>query len=274
MKNLYRFLPAGLVNYLKNCPFKNDITEIRLRTGNIVQLTVKGKIKNVENIKLSNREVEDILYAMCENSINAYEDEISNGFITLHGGHRVGIGGEFYCNRAENKNLIKKLYSLNIRVAKSAVFFENQQLVFDENPVSTLIIGPPHSGKTSFIKAYAEILSKNFRVCLCDERREIYSDGINCDVIQGIDKPTAISMATRTLNPQFIVCDEIGSKREAEEILSAINTGVDFICTAHGISKKDIERRPNIKILLDSGVFRKMVVLCGNSFGIKELINV
>ncbi|MBQ7283499.1 MAG: hypothetical protein IJW74_01395 [Oscillospiraceae bacterium] len=274
MKDLYKFLPPSLVEYIENCNFLTDVTEIRLRKNSCVQFTVKGRIVHAESLNISQQQLEDILYFMCENSINAYEDEISNGFVTLKGGHRVGIGGEFYYNIKENKYLLKNIRSLNIRIAKSDTYFENQNTIYNSNPVSALIIGPPHSGKTSFIKNYADVLSKKYRVCLCDERYELCTDNIKCDVLQGIAKPTAIQMSTRTLNPQFIICDEIGTKEESENILSAINTGVDFICTAHGTSIAEVKKRPNIKILMDSGVFKKVIVLCRNKFSVKEVIDV
>ena len=81
------------------------------------------------------------------------------------------------------------------------------------------------------------------------------------DVIQGIKKSAAISMATRTLNPQYIICDEIGGKEETDEILSAVNTGVYFICSAHCESLDQLYKRPNIKILIENGIFEKLVLI-------------
>lgn len=274
LEKLYKYFPQKLSAYLRDNATSKFITELRLRACNNIQITENGKTKTMSNMALSYKELENILYLMCDNSINAYEDEISEGFITLQGGYRVGIGGEFYYSAAADKYLLRQITSLNIRIPKEAVFFKNQQMLLESTPKSSLIVGPPHSGKTSLIRIYSRYLSQKFRVCICDERREIFTDAPDCDVLQGVKKSTAISMATRTLNPQFIICDEIGTKQEAEEILSAVNTGVSFICSAHGECYEDILKRPNIKILADSGVFERIILLEKNDFAIREILNV
>jgi len=276
MTYLYKYLPQNIVAFLNQCTYINDVTEIKLRADNSMQLTAKGKLINIKNIFLSQKEIENIFYNMCNRSINAYEDEISNGFITLQGGYRVGIGGEYYYNQNIKKYILRQIASLNIRIPWDIEYFKNQENLFNQKPTGTLIIGPPHSGKTTLIKLYTKFLVQNYSVTVCDERKEIYTQNINCDILQGIQKSTAIFMATRTMNPQFIICDEIGTKQEAEEIMSAVNTGVEFICSAHGTSLQDIKKRPNIKLLTDSSVFKRYILLSAenNDFCIKEIINV
>ncbi|MBQ9844809.1 MAG: hypothetical protein IJO54_01835 [Oscillospiraceae bacterium] len=274
--DVYKYLPQALAFYIDNYRLKEHITEIRLRRNKAVQLTVLGKCDTACGIVLRDNELEDIFYKMCGGSRNIYDDEISNGYITLSDGCRVGIGGEFYYNASLQKYILKELMSLNIRISRDNVFFENQSILFEKTVPATLVAGPPHSGKTSLLKLYAQQLSENFRVVLCDERNELYTENINCDVLKGIKKPLAVSMATRTLNPQYIICDEIGLREEAEEILSAVNTGVKFICSAHGKTKADLMRRPNVRLLLDSGVFEKIVFVAQqqNRFFIKDCTDV
>jgi len=276
MTYLYKYLPSNIVDFLEQYTLRNDVTEIKLKADNHMQLTVKGKMINNPQIYLSKNELDNIFYNMCDCSVNAYEDDISNGFITIQGGYRVGIGGDYYYNQNSKEYILKQITSLNIRIPKNIEYFKNQEQMFNCNPVGTLIIGPPHSGKTTLIKVYSAFLASKYRVCICDERKEIYTKKINCDILQGIKKSTAISMATRTLNPQFIICDEIGTKQEAKEIISAVNTGVEFICSAHGASLQDIKKRPNIKMLADSGIFKRYVLLSAdkNDFYIKEIVNV
>ena len=163
--------------------------------------------------------------------------------------------------------------SLNIRIAKDVKYFDNQDKLFLKRPESTLIIGPPHSGKTTLLKLYAKHLSQQYRVVVCDERNELLCGDISCDVIRGVKKADGISMATRTLNPEFIICDEIGHPQEAAEILSAVNTGVKFICSAHGESYERISKRPNIKILIDNDVFYRTAVVrqTNGSFAVQEV---
>jgi len=273
---VYKYLPERLVAYLKKYEDINDITEIRIRKNKCIHLTVYGKTVNVSEVLVSEDEMEDIFYKMCNRSVNIYDEEISNGYITLQDGCRVGIGGEFYYNQLSGKYILKELLSLNIRIVRNVFYFENQDKLFCGQIPSTLIIGPPHSGKTSLLKLIAKHLSAYCRVSLCDERKELYTDKLNADVIQGIKKSVAISMATRALNPQYIICDEIGVKEEAVEILSAVNTGVKFICSAHGETIKQALKRPNIKILVENGVFEKTVLVSqkNKKFYIEEIADV
>lgn len=271
-----KFFDNELADYINNYPYKNDITEIRLRAGKNIQFTLYGKTETFNQCYVSQKQIENIFYDMCQKSQNIYEDDISEGYITLQSGHRIGIGGEFVYNSISEKYILKKLDSLNIRIAKDITCFENQDMLFALIPKSTLIVGPPHSGKTSLLKMYAKKISEQYRLVICDERNEIDIKDIGCDIIAGVKKYAAISMATRTLNPQFIICDEIGTLQEAEYILSAVNTGVNFVCTAHSETIQQIYRRPNINCLLKSQVFSRIVLLRqrDKKFFIKEIVDV
>ena len=259
--DVFKYLTERLCNYIENCGYKGNITEIKLRKNSAVQFTVYGKLISADKIEISETELDTIFYRMCDCSVNIYDDEIANGYVTTADGYRVGIGGEYSYNSSTGKYILKELMSLNIRIPRGNVIFENQDILLSENIRSTLIAGPPHSGKTSLLKIYAAKLSESYRVVLCDERKELYTDNLNADVIQGIKKPLAISISTMTLNPQYIICDEIGQKDEAQEILSAVNTGVHFICSAHCENLEQLYKRPNINILIENGVFEKLVLL-------------
>lgn len=259
--DVFKYLPGRLCDYIESCGYKGNITEIKLRKNSAVQFTVYGKLISADKIEISETELDTIFYRMCDCSVNIYDDEIANGYVTTEDGYRVGIGGEYSYNSSTGKYILKELMSLNIRIPHKSVCFKNQGMLFAENVHSTLIAGPPHSGKTSLLKIFAAKLSESYRVVLCDERKELYTDNLKADVIQGMKKPVAVSIATRTLNPQYIICDEIGQKEEAQEILSAINTGVHFICSAHCENLEQLYKRPNINILIENGVFEKLVLL-------------
>lgn len=252
-------LPEKIKREINLFSQKDSITEIHIRSGCCLQVNLKGENIYFDNCQISQEEIEKILFNLCDNSINVFENEISKGYITLEGGYRVGISGDYFYNPACGKYLLKQIKSLNIRIPRDKIYFINQDKLNIEK--SSLIVGPPHSGKTSLIKTILLSLSKKYNIAVCDERKEIYRQDLNCDVITGVEKAAAINMATRSLNPQFIICDEIGLKKEAEEILSALNTGVKFICSAHGENFETVYRRPNIKLLIDSNVFSQIVIL-------------
>ena len=93
---LYKYLPAKILEYIANHPLKSNITEIRLRSQCIVQLVIDGDIENNSRIYITQNELDEIFYNICKKSINVFEDEISNGFVTLDEGARVGISGEYF----------------------------------------------------------------------------------------------------------------------------------------------------------------------------------
>lgn len=273
---IYKYLPQKIVSAIESSELSDKITEIRIRKNKELAVTVSGQNVYISSLQITEKDIEDIFYRICDNSVNIYDADISNGYITVSDGCRVGIGGEYHYNPAVCRYVLKVLDSLNIRIARRILCFKNQEIIFDNSIDSTLIIGPPHSGKTSLLRLYAKHLSEESRVVLCDERKELNTENLNCDILQGIKKSIAISMATRTMNPQYIICDEIGDKTEAEEILSAVNTGVKFICSAHGESVESIYRRPNIAILLENNIFHKIVIVTQQNsiFFIKDYIDV
>jgi len=273
---LYKYLPAKILEYIANHPLKDNITEIRLRSQCIVQLVIDGDIENNSRIYITQNELDEIFYNICKKSINVFEDEISNGFVTLADGARVGISGEYVYSKTSGKYILKKLNSLNIRMPKKQVYFENQDKLFALEPQSTLIIGPPHSGKTSLLRLYCKHLSEKYRITICDERKELYTDKIRCDVISGVPKAIAASMATRTLNPQFIICDEIGTVEEAIQILYSVNTGVKFICSVHGDNLNSVQKKQGISTLFSNNVFYRVVIMQQKKhrFCIEDIIDV
>ena len=127
-----------------------------------------------------------------------------------------------------------------------------------------LIIGKPHSGKTTMLKSICRLM-KAQNIAVCDERNELFDLNLNCDFITGMSKGKAILNATRSLNPDIIVCDEIGGEEESREILAGVNTGVRFICTAHCAGFDDMSKKANIQILLKNGVFDKIVLVEQNN---------
>lgn len=277
MTQLSQVLPTDVITSIRLAKIDTDkITEIKLKQNMPIALTINGQTIAIKSNIINQREIEEILLKLCKNSMAAFEDEIAQGFVTIDGGHRVGIGGEFYLDKTTAKYILRQVSSLNIRIARENVYFLNQDKLCIGEFKSVLLAGAPHSGKTSLAKCCVKELCKKYRVVICDERNEIADENVNCDVIRGVSKSVAIGMATRTLNPQLIVCDEIGSLEETKQILSAINTGVKFICTAHGESLNQLEQRPNIALLLQSKIFEKIVFLKqrAGDFYIEEIVNV
>lgn len=271
MNNIFRMLPTQIVANLDIGRTK-ELEEIRLRANKsaIIKYTSNEQILEY---KPTPREIESILQVMCENSIYSYQSQIANGYITLFGGHRVGITGNVVMKEGKVSS-INYVSSLNIRIAKEILGAGTEiykRIVNEEGVQNTLIVSPPGCGKTTLLRDLVRQISDNgFTVSLIDERGEIAAMykgipqndvGIRTDVIDNITKSLGMKIAIRTMAPQVIVADEIGTEQDIEAINYGICSGVKGIFTAHGSDISDLKRNYSLNKLLDSQVFKKIFFL-------------
>lgn len=270
----------------------DTLEEIRIR----VQRPIILKFNDCEKIikyTVTTDEILSCLQMICENSIYTYQNQISEGFITIKGGHRVGISGSCVIDNGKVIN-INYIYSLNFRIARQVIGSSNKLLKhivdLENNSVSnTLIIAPPGAGKTTILRDLIRQLSsgikemkfKAINVGVVDERGEISAlykgipqndMGVKTDVIENVHKSIGIRMLIRSMAPKVIVADEIGNKDDIEAIHYAVCSGCKGIFTAHGGSIEDVLLNPVLKNLLNMHVFEKLVFLDTNQKGnIKEI---
>lgn len=256
--------------------FWNDIHEIRLKanrpltiwTGNkLLYVTLDGQLtyNSKSAIIISEQELNHIFEAICLYSIHSYRREITEGFITVKGGHRVGLCGTAIVNNNVIEN-IKNISSLNFRIAREIVgcadfLYEKK---FTNNLCNLLIAGVPSSGKTTMLRDLTRKLSSKYKVSVIDERGEIASVwngvpqnnvGINTDVFDGYSKNIGILTAIRVMSPQIIICDEIGSEADYSAIKYAADSGVYVVASIHAQNISELQEK-NINLnFFDSIVF-------------------
>ena len=179
--------------------------------------------------------------------------------------------------RDENSNIrIRDLSAVNFRICREIKGIAEElfpKLLCDGKFCSTLIVSEPCGGKTTLLTDLVRVLSQNgYRSAVVDERGEIGAVfrgvpqkdlGELTDVLDGYPKPYGMMVALRTLSPQVLVCDEIGSKEETERMLEAMNAGVPVLVTAHAKDEEELFNRPQIKKLTDAGAISKVVLLKG-----------
>lgn len=224
---------------------------------------------------------EDTLRQVVENATQASAhtalDRVRQGFVTLQGGHRVGL-----CGSAVKKDgrivTLRDISSLSIRVARPVVGQAKAflpQLTEQGVFLSTLILAPPGAGKTTLLRDLVRGLSDGdtgppLRVGVADERGEIAAlwqgepqlyVGRHTDVIDGCAKAEGLSILIRGMNPQAAAVDEITDPMDAQAVIEAAGCGVALIATAHGSSTEDLRRRPVYRALLENRVFRRLIVL-------------
>ncbi len=270
----------------------SGITEIRIRKNNYFILVIRntsffldadGEICEQplpKSIKLSSEYVDRLFYKFCEYSVYSNENNIRQGFITLPNGARVGLTGTAVMSQNAVTN-VKDISSLNIRIPHEVRGCSDSVLncLYVSKFPSVIVAGMPSSGKTTLLRDMAFQLSNGFgeryrKVTLIDERNEfagkfgsenMLSVGVNCDVLSSFPKAVGIELATRTLSPEMIVCDEVSRESEVEAISFAFSSGISFALSVHIGSREDLYRKPIIKKLLDTGEFSYIILLGGVS---------
>lgn len=264
-----------------NCKLK-DIREIRIRVNKPVILKTFSNDIVIDNVNIDKETISKIFECICGNSIYAFTDEISNGFVTIFGGHRVGISGKPLYKDGKIYN-IKDVSSLNFRVARQVIGAGDKIInLIKKNGIfeNTLIISPPGVGKTTVLRDIVrQISNSGYEVSLIDERTEIAAcfNGIpqndvgkRTDVMDGVNKDDGIRMMVRSMRPDFVATDEIGTDDDAEAIMYAINSGVKVIATAHGNNIQDLNRSEGLKKLIEHGLFKKIIVMSNTGVAVKD----
>lgn len=291
MERILKLLPKALVDEINSLAVSNYIEEIRISAFKPLIVIARGK-EMISSYKVTTENIKSIVQKISNYSLYAFEDEIRQGYITIEGGHRVGISGQ--CIIENNKvKTIKYISSLNIRVAREIVGCSNKVMKYildGENINNTLIVSPPKCGKTTLLRditrnisnGYSDLNFKGKRVAVIDERSEIASSyrgipqmniGIRTDVYDNCVKDEGILMAIRTMAPDLIICDEIGTNKDIEGLTMAFNSGVNIICTLHGNNVEDVYSRTVFRDILQNKLIKKIIVL-SNKKGIGTIESV
>ena len=260
---------------------QDDIEEIRLRNNKKLTLKIGRKLKTLDYI-VNTQDVLQTFEKICENSVYSYRRQICDGFITIRGGHRVGIVGSAVI---ENGQVINMNYisSLNFRIARQKIGCSNN--IIDELiGHNTLIISPPGCGKTTLLRdIIRNISNRGFTVGVVDERGEIAAMykgipqndiGENTDVIDNIPKDRGMRILVRSMSPEVIACDEIGSYEDVCAIDYVMCSGVKGIFTAHGEDIEEINKNPELSKLMQKHVFERIVVLNPQKLGETRCIHI
>lgn len=259
------------------------LQEIRLRTGRPMVIVCDGEERLIEkeengNDLVTKEELRETLDYISSYSLYAYEHEMRQGFITIEGGHRVGMAGQTIVESEKIKNL-KYISSVNIRISHEIRDCAGRIMPYisqHKRMCHTLIISPPGCGKTTLLRDIIRLVSdgnrwiKGSTVGVVDERSEIgacymgvpQNDlGIRTDILDGCPKSEGMIMMIRSMSPQVLAVDEIGMEEDAHAIEYAMLCGCKMLATVHGVSFEEIRRKPVIERLIREKRFERYVVL-------------
>lgn len=257
----YRINKPIIINCSRGMYFiKKDGTPTQLLTDDVLVSTKEDIFETFKN--------------MCCYSVYSYQNEIKNGYITIKGGHRVGICGTAVFNNKEITN-IKDISSLNIRIAREVKNISKNLIKdLDKGNVGALLVGPPACGKTTILRDIARLLSSGElgfmkKVCVVDERGELagvfsgecQNDLGFSDIFNGYPKGEGIMQALRSMSPEVIVFDEVSTDSDIKSIKEGLNAGVCIISSIHAGSIEELINRKQFRELINTGAFKKIVML-------------
>ena len=261
----------------------SELQEIRLRIGQPVTVLYQNEelilpTMYSEKKRLGKQEMKETIEHISNYSLYAYEHELKQGFITIEGGHRVGMAGQVIMEGGKIKNM-KYISSINIRVSHEVLDCANKifpYITYNKQMYHTLIISPPRCGKTTLLRDVIRQISdgnrwiKGCTVGVVDERSELggcYLEviqnnlGMRTDILDRCPKADGMIMLIRSMAPQVVAVDEIGAKEDVHAIEYAMHCGCKMLATAHGDSMEEICKKPIFEKLIREKRFERYVIL-------------
>ena len=261
----------------------SELQEIRLRIGQPVTVLYQNEelilpTMYSEKKRLGKQEMKETIEHISNYSLYAYEHELKQGFITIEGGHRVGMAGQGIMEGGKKKNM-KYISSINIRVSHEVLDCANKifpYITYNKQMYHTLIISPPRCGKTTLLRDVIRQISdgnrwiKGCTVGVVDERSELggcylgviqNNLGMRTDILDRCPKADGMIMLIRSMAPQVVAVDEIGAKEDVHAIEYAMHCGCKMLATAHGDSMEEICKKPIFEKLIREKRFERYVIL-------------
>lgn len=272
-------LPAALADRLA-CLKEDEQTlveELRLRRGYPMTALLPSGERPLGGAAVTEEDLRSVLECASRASVHTVLEQLRKGFVTLQGGHRIGLCGTV--SRKDGAALsMRYLSSMSIRVARAVEGIACAllpELMEGNKFQSTLILGPPGSGKTTLLRELIRTVSdgigcKPYRVGLADERGEVaalregrpqFLIGCRTDIVDGCPKAEGMSMLLRGMNPQILAVDEITHPNDVAAAEETVGCGVALLATAHGGSIQDLTRRPVYRSLVSEGIFQRVILL-------------
>lgn len=274
--NIRKLLSGKEIDY-------ENLYEIRIRVGRPLFLCYAKRefflqCGNGTPYLVTRQDLKECLEYISGYSLYAYEEEIKQGYISIQGGHRVGVTGKVILENDKIKGM-KDIFCMNIRFAHQILGCADEcmKYVRKENGIChTLIISPPRCGKTTILRDMIRQISNGteqfpgMTVGVVDERSELagcyqgvpQNDlGMRTDILDACPKSLGMQMLIRSMSPRVVAVDELGKEEDFRAVESVIHCGCKLIATAHGNSLEDVLKQPFFQKLKEMQVFERYIVL-------------
>ena len=250
-----------------------ELREIRVRADRPTVLVAADRAVSL-SWSPGQHQVEALAEALAEHGLCARTEETRQGYVTLRGGHRMGL-----CGRVYSRNGVRQLAAVGsvcVRIAGEWPGTADRlmpSLKQGRQPQSALVIGPPGAGKTTLLRDAARQLGSGREACqvaVIDERGELAACvdgvpqldvGLSTDVLDGCPKAQAVPWLIRSMAPQVIVTDELADETDAACVLDAIACGSAVLASVHGSSMQEVASRPAMAALMARRAFGAYAVL-------------
>lgn len=276
-RQIIGILPGKIRPYVQEKGKTENLQEIRLRVGKPLILVYRGK-EQVEDYAVTEHDIRELLDYISDYSLYAFEQEMKQGFITIEGGHRVGITGQAILENGKIKN-IRYISSVNLRLAHEVWGCADQVLPFllkEREFLHTLLISPPRCGKTTLLRDLIRQLSDGNRhlpgitVGVVDERSEIGGCfhgipqnhlGKRTDILDGCPKAEGMMMLIRSMSPTVIAVDEIGTAEDIHAVEYAMRCGCKILATVHAADLEEVRKKPWFLGMDSQSGFQRYILL-------------
>lgn len=296
IESVFKIFPMHIRNEIQSaCLSFRNLEEIRVRVGQPL-LFMSGQTEGFFTRQpgyitgekqrayiVTPQDVGDMLVFISRYSLFAFEEEVRGGYITLEGGHRVGLSGQAVIHEGALQTL-RNISYLNIRISHEVKGCAENMLPYlyrqpgrrQSGIYNTLLVSPPGRGKTTLLRDMIRLLSDGtnthagLKVSVVDERSEIAACcrgvpqndvGMRTDVLDACPKSTGMMRLIRTMSPQVVAVDELGSKEDASAVAYAIHSGCSVLGSVHAYGLEEMLYKPILKEFVIQRYFDRYLVI-------------